>query len=72
VADSSSTGCSAGAVGVAGALFGAEEVRVEEALDSAPDVDVESSPDVGAGGKSDAGAVPSVGVVEGDAGACCG
>lgn len=62
---------SAGAVGVAGALFGAEEVRAEGAADSPPDVTVDSSPDVGVGGESDAGALPSVGVAEGDAGACC-
>ena len=72
VAGRCSTDCSAGAVGVAGALLGAEEVRVEEVLDSAPDLGVESSPDVAVGAGSDAGAVPSVGVVEGDAGACCG
>jgi hypothetical protein len=57
---------SAGAVGGAGALFGAELVGAElvgaeGAVDSAPDVAVESSPDVGVGGESDAGAVGSVG-----------
>jgi hypothetical protein len=56
-------GCSsAGAVGVAGALFGAE-VGAEGTVDSAPDVAV--------GGESDAGAFPPVGVVDGDPGACC-
>ena len=62
---------SAGAVGGAGVLFGAELVGGEGAVDSAPDVAVESSPDVGVGGESEAGALGSVGVVEGDAGACC-
>jgi hypothetical protein len=33
--------CSTGAVGVAGALLGAEEVRAEGAVDSAPDVAVD-------------------------------
>ena len=47
MAGSCSTDCSAGAVGVAGALFGAEEVRAEGAADSPPDVTVDSSPDAG-------------------------